>query len=353
MTFWDIYDSILKEDSKWNPNPHLKVECNLEKIFDYPHSYNFIFELFFGDCNFRSLAIELYKRSTDIMKERLKHTVSLYLLGIYVASKIGFEKFSINEWDKNSSRNFLHYWLAICLFHDIGYSIEMDKEKYDISKLETLDDFVKHLGLRFDLRNVCDEKLLNAYYSFRTKKMKSVDHGIVGAMLMYDSLMNREEKNADIAKTAIVISEKPICGNMLKEDFAECSFLIAKHNMWFANTFCKKIAYRKMGLQQLIGKTNSVMFEDSPMLFLLCLLDTIEPLKANNGNPRDILNKIELNCKSGSLIILDNDERHILKRAKGLKQWMGVNVLSLEKNKIEIRFNQRRENANKEIDRYL
>ncbi len=331
MTLYDEYKNVLNEHEKWNPTRKTNIEHDIEKVFIYPCSYNFIFELLWGDSDVRSLVPDFNKLSNKIPHNRFDHTISLYLYGILVADIIGYDKFKLPIWDEDERRNFLHHWLPVCLFHDVGYAIEDHYRAEKLSDIKTIDKLSEKLGLKYRLDNECDAELLSSYYKYRINEHNKADHGIVSAMVLYDSLMVSQEKKKNIAKTAFVVSEKPIIGTHIENAIAIFAQSIARHNMWYATDDNKDI-YRKYGLNELIvseEKSTKIFFGNNPMLFLLCFIDSIEPVKAYNMNPVDAL--------KGVKIILDKDENKVslqvvegqtglAKSIKGLTDWMSVMV---------------------------
>ena len=138
-----------------------------------------------------------------------------------------------------------------------------------------------------------------------------------------------------IANTAIMFSEKPLFGKENRDNiglYVEC---IARHNMWFASDDTKQ-TYKDYGLDELIPKPDNshrISFSKQPLLFLLCLLDTLEPLKAYKSvrvGDDTILESIILDVlkcgESYSLVITDSLGDKILTRAQDLDTWLDVSL---------------------------
>ena len=123
-----------------------------------------------------------------------------------------------------------------------------------------------------------------------------VDHGIAGGVVFYDLIIKnylheyREKKkrdsNADIEEFTI----RNILANDLRVGldqtvmFSYVADCIIKHNIWKADSGTEEI-YRQYGLDYLIGdayeKNN---FHKNPLLFILCMSDTLEPYKIFHRN---------------------------------------------------------------------
>lgn len=346
-TLFESYTDILKENSKWNPTRNPNIEHVFPDVLKFPNSYNFIFEMFFYDGNTHSLSLNLNKYSTLIPKERFSHTVSLYLLGIQVAESIGFEQFNLPMWDKCSQRNFLHHWATICLYHDIAYCIEHNKEKFIPEKNQTLDVISDNLGLKYNLSSKDTTGIIERYYHYRiTAAEPTIDHGIISAMMLYDSLLKRDNEMEEISKSAIMVCEKPMYGEENKSNILKYSLDIARHNMWFASNSDDIEKYESLGLNDLIvGSDNSrkISFTKEPMLFLLCLIDTIDPIKAySNKDPEAVVRSVHLmseRVKDELKIVFDDCmDGKIEEKAQGCDSWLNVSLQTYKGSQCSICF---------------
>lgn len=336
-TLFEIYEDILKENNRWNPTKNPNIEHAFPDILTspFPCAYNFIFEMFFWDGNIHTLSFNLHKYRKSIPEERLTHTVSLYLLGIQIAETIGFNQFNLPIWDDCLQRNFLHHWAAICLYHDIGYCIEEDEKEFNPENNQTLDIISNNLGLKYNLRSKDTTSIMDRYYRYRIAKPKPViDHGIIGAMMLYDSLMKRNDKMKETAKDAIMMYEKPMFGEVNETNILKYSFNIARHNMWLVSKpeDIEKYKSSEVELDDLIVRpdgSNKISFKNEPMLFLLCLVDTIDPIKAYSENePKDIAQKVNYACERENdqlkIIFVDGIGERINNKIHECNDWLNV-----------------------------
>ena len=286
MNFYNEYCNIIADVESWNPTRKKDIDVSVDKVFYYPDSYNFIFELFWYDSNLRALSSTLHKWVESIPARRLSHTISLYLLGIKLANAIGFDKFHLLNWDNDLRRNFLHHWSAICLFLDIGYAFE-NRETSELQDIHSLDDFSKRLKLKHCYHKDCAPDLVEHYFNYRIIEHHRVDHGIAGAMLLYDYLLSQSEQQEKIDKEVLIsIREKEAYGTDVIQTIEAYSQVIALHNMWYADSEEAVKKYKKHALTELIPdpeNSHLIKFVDNPILFLLCFTDTIEPIKACLG----------------------------------------------------------------------
>ena len=343
MNLYDIYINILSDNEKWNPTFKSDIEHEIDTIFNYPRSYNFIVELLWGDSNLRPLVFDINKIKNCVSQLRINHTISLYLLGIAIAETIGFERFDLPNWDSNPRRNFLHHWLAVCLFHDIGYAVEDYYINEKLTDVRSLDCLSQVLGLSYRLDLLKNSNLLRKYYDYRIKERKKADHGIVGAMILYDSLMTANEKKKNIEGTAIIFSEKPITGNSILRAIELFSNSIAKHNMWFAPEGKEKM-YSDYGLNEIVPKKDGshlISFDQDSMLYLLCLADTIEPLKIHQDMVilealQQVDIEIEMNDKAVIVLSIKGECSDVLSKMSTLTKWLKC---SYDDKKACLRFN--------------
>ena len=133
---------------------------------------------------------------------RAIHTVSSFLLGLTIRDKLHIDT---RSWlhlpgEKSPKGSFELFWSWICLFHDVGYYYEEHSETY--ASYNTIAELMQSLGIKHDLLDVSENKtLIKKYYRKRINSSDpKVDHGIVGALLLYDALM-------DLAKDNKVYSE--------------------------------------------------------------------------------------------------------------------------------------------------
>lgn len=318
MNLLEAYTNLLSEQCRWNPTHKEDIEHDFPGLFMFPKSYNFIFELFWADGNLRPLIKDINAHHHKIPENRFSHTVSLYLFGILVAEKIGFNNINLPLWDNDARRNFLHHWSAICLFHDIGYFIENNTDIYPPKEFYSLESIYDKFNISYKMTN----KLINDYYKYRIEKFNKIDHGIIAAILLFDQLNKRNSNMQEIAKTALVFSEKPLFGEEYKTSINNYALTIAKHNMWFAKS-SNDATYKKYDLFELLPRADSshkLSLKNDGLLFILCLIDSIEPIKkCGSDSIEKILRSIKLDIQDKSLIISANYIKN-----ENLSKWLDI-----------------------------
>lgn len=286
------------------------------------------------------------------------HTVSVFTLGIAIALKM----------EHRISGDELFIWFLMCLFHDIGYKLENNTdEDENLRTLETLDNFLRHFNIQNDnnIFGKCREKetlcgnyyICGNYYKYRKEIHHKIDHGIAGGILLYkmlvenyNSIIKSSEYNTDTCEyKGLKFSEEN------SDDYKKAAIGIIRHNMWYANKSDDCKTYHKYGLDDLISEPqNKICYTDDRLLFLLCLADTIEPLKrfrnlGTNEEINEILRQICMdieninNQKNSKITItiqvsdeLENKDK-LIENCRSLDSWMNVKTTQ-EDNKVKITF---------------
>ena len=100
MTLEECYLNILKDSYSWNPTKSHTIEFDWEKMkLKNNHALNnFFVQIMLFNPDLRDYMINIRKKFEEVGTERLLHTVSLYLFGIYFAENIGYNKRSISQY---------------------------------------------------------------------------------------------------------------------------------------------------------------------------------------------------------------------------------------------------------------
>lgn len=292
----------------------LEAHIDMRDMFKHVHAVDFICKLLGVDR--KSL---MGKRIQRCSEARLLHTVTTYLLGYYIRENLAlsFDKLPRIFSSHTTGNAFSFFWSLICLCHDIGYEYERmrkdDRDKMicaedrrallELQKADLLtlnDEYIKSLGMT-DVEEDWAKKsiILTEHYNlYRIQCGKTIDHGIAGALLVYDHMMalaDASSKRAHKHSRNLKESEKEqiISGELVANSghsrFRACCLLIAltiaRHNMWVVNADKPDdvSVYQKYKLQSLIVKdTSDLIGINDPldqMLFWLDFLDTIDPVK--------------------------------------------------------------------------
>lgn len=288
------------------------------------------------------------------------HTVSVFILGIEIARKM-----------KNRILgNELFIWFLMCLFHDMGYKLEnktdLVKEYYTLYKFLQKNEIKEEYNIFkvYKKKTLCEN-----YYRYRAedryrttehgviKEHGVIDHGIAGGIILYKVLVKNYEmvkRKSENNKDSFEYNNLIFSTDNFK-DYAKAAIGIIRHNMWYANKSDDCKTYHEYGLDDLISEPqNKICYTDDRLLFLLCLADTIEPLKrfrnlGTNEEINEILRQICMdieninNQKNSKITItiqvsdeLENKDK-LIENCRSLDSWMNVKTTQ-EDNKVKITF---------------
>ena len=258
------------------------------------------------------------KRIQSCTAERLIHALATYLFGCYCRDSfnLSFDALPRIFSSKTTGNAFLFYWSMICLCHDLGYDYENNRraecekmreeaqrkallqlEQYDL--LSLYDDQIDGMELTDDEKTWVKKSLdiLKKYSIYRIEHFQVIDHGIAGALILYDYLMkiadttkpkphpkHREPNNGN----SQIVEEGAVPANAHHHRFRACSLLISlaigRHNIWTEKSNGKNVkTYREYNMNELIiSDPNQLISISQPldqMLYFMEFMDTIDPVK--------------------------------------------------------------------------
>lgn len=328
----DTYKKIFKNKKKW---------CYYSdfSFTDFPLKSNYLANRFIINYIEHSKKDNLLLNFESEGIKREIHTLSLFLLG-----------FDIKKFLNIKNKNFKYIWFLTCLYHDFAYIIEENKVVYDIN--QDLKKIKNKLAVENNLLECINDKIYNnelitKYFDYCRKisDYKFLNHGIIGGILLYDSLIKnfeecKKEAKLECENKNLIFNENDFIYNKLrwserdKEIYLNISFAILKHNIWFATTDYEKNIYYEYDLDKLvINEDNKIKFKNDKLLFLLILSDSIEPTKHfNTTNYKCVLEKIDFRLhkaqKKIEIDCLDNclDYKPWFNKIKGFESWLGIKV---------------------------
>lgn len=266
-----IYDLISKlKDEEWDYR-HKENRGNFEKAFVSNKSANSFIVEYYEHAGKEGMPLEaLGVKMGDFPKS--KHTASIFFLGVIIYQNCFSKDTYLNGVTPSGYNRFAFIWFLSCLFHDIANNFENSQQISD--DFDTIDKLKKYFKIKNDLLDLKVDNIspivfgaIEKYYNYRIKNGK-IDHGITGGIFLYDSLVrNRELKNGRCHNERFwQVSLNPA--------YAKASAAIATHNIWITDEKVKKFL-----VSQGIEDLKPINFKESPLLFLLGLVDTLDPLK--------------------------------------------------------------------------
>lgn len=334
-----IYREIFADSSKWKYYSRMNTNP-FESDYDTKHFIARFIELS-GKANENPL----YENIDRLDNMRIRHIVSIFFLGTYLYNNVKPINDSIDKvisrfkkQNPNSKIEFSFVWFLICLFHDLGYSIE-DRENYN-----DFDEFING-KVKYFLKEKVGvpsfyEDVYKNYFNFRLKStnnfIRKPDHGICGGIILYNKLneiLLSKQKNKK--------SEGLSWNKKLLNIYRYASWVILSHNIFFIRKGDRdEQVYKENKLDALIldeGQTSKIDLRKHGFLYLFMLVDTIDPIKKvktfNN------LNMIKCNVEN-NLITLeiedDNLREKYFKKVLELRQWLIPDIRLINK-RVQIR----------------
>lgn len=273
--------------------------------------------------------IPIFKYIDLLEVNRINHIISCFLLGVILYDGENFFTKCVNDFlsriptNRNESiwERFLYIWMLVSLFHDFGYAIESGKEPLE----EDLFMLIRRMPNKFrGVPKLYSKKVIEKYSLYRNCRYRCYDHGVVGgAKLYHDLYLLRNEKEKDYIKRNLY------WGKDIEFDFAIAAWAIVCHNVFYIKeTDRYSKCYKEFGLEELIydNHARKIKLKNHPIFFLLCLVDSIEPLKTFSD--LYMLENIEIDVfqKKVAICLNTNDSnmcmaRLYISRAVGLSEW--------------------------------
>lgn len=181
---------------------------------------------------------------------------------------------------------------------------------------------------------------ITRYINYCINERSRVDHGIVGGLLFYDRML----KNYMVAYTThsseslhtadledFYYRDRHFCTEQLKI-FSYISDCILSHNIW-KQPADKREEYEQYCLTELLGENfRYISYENNPLLYILVIADTLEPLKiyqqANPGlRTEEIIDAIDIEYTPASRLLTFSSNSNKIdisilhSKAKSLSEW--------------------------------
>lgn len=396
-----LYDSIIdmyqRAGDEWN-----YYDCNMSFPFSYIEAKRFI-EQYFEQGAKKNVILPMIDE-IDCM--RSMHTISVFFIGLLLKRNMG-QNLNIRSLD-SENYEFSYLWFLVCLYHDMGYAVENDWMYKFVYRKQSAEFLKKYPSIRkssWHLRNAYEdlglvfvvpqsyrgysffrlsmdvhrqnykgivfcngERVDKAMYSRKTvlnyleyckmnEKIRHYDHGIVGGFWLYDSLMKNyykmymreKEFNHNTHSEYFYVNGNRYFSKEQHMVFAYLADCIISHNIWPANEETYEI-YKKCELNELVEPNfKKISFRDNPILFILAIADTIDPIKlysdVTNVQEIDIWRGIDMIFERNRVVIKVMDARlsfgRLKNKIKGTENWIDVDVSICSEDKtIVIGYNQ-------------
>lgn len=256
---------------------------NVEEIFEHPKNFIEKYIRLSGKC-------QIINDLILADKKRNQHSISTFLIGMHLYLNVKIIKDNIDTkifnnniiTQTNLTIEFCYYWFLICLYHDLGYVFEKKPEEI----LKT--NFFNDLTLNLTHPDLKESKLIpsiitqnySKYFYYVLIKHNKLEHGIIAGLLLFMAL-----NQGYVTKQNNQYDETIVTTDVIKNEiWNDIIWPIIGHNIWYINkndsAQKEKIDnYTKTGLKDLIINEPVINIKDHPLLYLLCLVDSIEPIK--------------------------------------------------------------------------
>lgn len=191
-------------------------------------------------------------------------------------------------------------------------------------------------------------RIITRYMNYCINKRNRVDHGIVGGLLFYDRMI----KNYMMAYISSINEEhrfqklddfhyrdRHFCNEQLII-FSYISDCILSHNVFKQSSENRDI-YEEYLLYELFEENfKKITFESNPLLYILAISDTIEPVKIYQKNDKtlsakEIAEEINIEYLPGSRVLSISSKSNIIdinllyRKAKSLMEWTSAECSEL------------------------
>lgn len=178
--------------------------------------------------------------------------------------------------------------------------------------------------------------VVTRYFNYCINELEHPDHGIIGGYLFYDRIIKNylvaylsalQETQYSVSLSDFYFHGRHFSENQLPV-FSYISDCILAHNIWKqSENTCE--SYDHYILNTALGEKYKILtIHDNPILYILAVADTLEPIKAYGPiEPQIVSKSINIEYMPGSHKItfssrnnaVDISELH--RRAKGLEEW--------------------------------
>ena len=350
-TMYEEYLEIFENRNNWFRFDNRKNfdihQYNIDTLFTENTSKNFIRNFYYHEG-----LMEIMNR-IKFSPERVCHTVSAFIFGVLIKNRLTLSMKTLPQVCDDYNKSFIYFWSMVCLSHDITYSIENNSSEY-INKCKSIEDFIKCFNIKYNLLDKSQySSLFKNYYKYMIDTFSRIDHGLTCGLIIYDFLMCEYNKHLEIKK------QKPGCTLVTQDDWKyskhypshalKIAETIARHNLWVASDN-KRDIYKKYNLLELIPKTEKFFkisyTENDSLLFLLGLVDTLDPIKCFDEIALDayeILKSINIDFKRKSKEIHIQSTKYlskdILDKWRELSSWMSLDIVcDYDMNQLKIKF---------------
>lgn len=304
------------------------------------------------------------------------HTVSLYLMGMAFIEKSSTLRDKLTnqlqsfltyykDWyvKREDEYNLLYTWYLTAMYHDVASCIERAKiPENPTERQKSLEYYLGELDITYspygnfpyrknNIPQRFSENLIKNYFYYRANN-GSCEHGILAGYLFFDRFVrsfSSYTKDGSINDNGMIenLAQEKIRRWDEKrqwniEQISHAAYVadaIICHNLWMSDN---AELYRAYGLSPLLHTEhgeNRLSIKKYPIQFMLCLLDTMEPLKRfakkpydGDMEPKEVLSHVYLEFGDCGMTVRWDEQiekngeifHKWCDALKGLQSWMEV-----------------------------
>ena len=199
-------------------------------------------------------------------------------------------------------------------------------------------------------------RIITRYLNYCINERHRVDHGIIGGFLFYDRMIKNYmlaylDSNNEIGSTQdlsdFYYRNRHFCKEQLTI-FSYISDCILSHNIFKQSPGTRDL-YEEYQLIDLFEENfKTITFESNPLLYILAISDTLEPIKAYqqcnaNLTAQVIANAIDIEYIPGTRQLRFSSNSNevdigiLHQKAMGLMSWTSANCSTLENHSFTLR----------------
>lgn len=284
-------------------------------------------------CGFSYLVNDVIEKIKE-KKDRLAHVIICFSLGVlffdFLSLRANIDKEYSKVFDCKKNEKIVEFvWMILSIFHDLGYWYNIEGEYLDEKTFSTIFNVMpvitlpnqceveilsytdgESLGVKNFNRNNAIQSRYNSstyynYFRMRNAALKKnciyeekYEHGILGGYEVCKLFLTEQAVQYDLEES----TSDYIRYNLI----LDIAYKILDHNIWKADDKSVE-TYKKYSLQALIGDNYKKINPDKdPLLFLLCVVDTIEWTK--RGIDDKFISRIEV---SSEKIVIEYDKSKV------------------------------------------
>lgn len=315
-----------------NDKLNLNIEVNVSNtVFDFKYIWSIL-------CFYHDLGYIFEEDRSQIYKIRNANDLKQLRRYAFFHNKYNYKICFEGNFRYAYTRNFMDSHNQMFMtFSSLREKTIYTNEEYE--SVKNLKDLIVLCKGNSIIRNKSQffKSTVEKYYEYRKEVCDKYDHGILGGFMLFNNLVKNYvtimENECD--KTYFIYNDKEFRIEQIPL-FSYLADCIVSHNIFFPKDEYLDL-YREHELNELINYKLPIKLNDNPVLFLLYLVDTIDPIKyfkKLDFSYENILSSINIEFFNNAFTISKADNSYIndelfgnyLNEIMNLKKWLGLKI---------------------------